>query len=123
MSGVPGSVSYPAPKSQFLALFFSQLGCFIKLKEKPRLPAMSVQRQPVFCGPLFTMDALYGIWHHGGRVCLLRYLLTAKGIPVGERWIAFRKVLFGPLYHDASVRCAVEGQNWSLGSREDLERK
>jgi hypothetical protein len=90
-----------------VALFFSQLGCFIKFKEEPRLPAVLARRTG------FLQTLLYcgcGLWHMASQRLgfLLSDMVDAKGIPVGDGWIAFREVVSGPLDHGAFIRRAME---------------
>jgi hypothetical protein len=54
------------------------------------------------------------------QVLLLHYLITAKGVPVGEEWITFREVPSGHFYYDPFSKRAIKpllstfGQNPSL---------
>ena len=41
------------------------------------------------------------------QVLLLHYLITARGVPVGEQWITFREVPSGSFYYAAFVRRAI----------------
>lgn len=96
----------------------------------PELVSPEIKRVPIpYLGNTYTLtvhndtisfDDVSGPPKIPDQVLLLHYLITARGVPVGDEWITFREVPSGPFYYAAFVKRAILPLGKCFGARPSL---
>ncbi len=96
----------------------------------PELVSPEIKRVPIpYLGNTYTLtvhneriffDDTSGPPKIPDQVLLLHYLITARGVPVGDEWITFREVPSGPFYYAAFVKRAILPLGKCFGARPSL---